>query len=207
MLEQLIQGALDFASDSSSRQLAQTIVTGQWQLLQQGVKLVVLMPYSVQLQEFGRWFRQLWAESLGKNGSGILPIKAYGPADQHSQLQFYNEGEFLASLLFVKIAQRAELYPVPDTDIESIQYLQGHSFGEIINVEQAATAQSLYQHGRPSATLSISELTPYSLGQLLMCFELAVVYLAELLQVNAFDQPGVEESKHLIFHQLGRAGF
>lgn len=206
-LEALTQGALDFAQDPQTRLLSQTLAVTQHQLYQQGTKLVVLMPYSVQLQEFGRWFRQLWAESLGKNNKGVLPIKAYGPADQHSQLQYYNEGEPLQSLLFIRVQQRTEQFPLPDTDVEAVQYLSGHSFAEIINAEQEATALSLYQHGRPSATLTITELTPYSLGQLFMCFELAVVYLAELLGVNAFDQPGVEESKQFMYALLGRTGF
>lgn len=206
-LQELLTGALEFAQDTTARQLAQTLAVTQWQLWQKGTKVTVLMPYAVQLQEFGRWFRQLWAESLGKEGKGILPIKAFGPADQHSQLQFYNEGEMLQSFIFIRLEKRAQDFTLPHTDIEQVKYLSGHSFGEIINIEQESTALSLYKHGRASATLSVTELNAYSLGQLFLCFELAVVYLAELLHINAFDQPGVEESKQLMYGLLGREGF
>jgi glucose-6-phosphate isomerase len=165
------------------------------------------MPYSVQLQEFGRWFRQLWAESLGKEGRGILPINAVGPADQHSQLQFYNQGELLQSMLFVTVSPANNELKVPPTQIQAAAYLSGHSFAEILQVEQQATALSLYRHGRSSMTLHLAELTPTALGQLFMCFELAVTYLGELLQVNTFDQPGVEESKQMMYALLGRPGF
>lgn len=206
-VEELVQGALDFVQDETSRKLSKQIALSQYLLWQQQLKLIVLMPYSIQLQEFGRWFRQLWAESLGKNGTGIMPIKADGPADQHSQLQFYNQGELLQSFLFIDIAERNSDFQVPDTDISDLTYLSGHSFSKIISAERQATAYSLYKHGRPSATIELTQLTPYSLGQLFMLFELAVVYLGALFNINPFDQPGVEESKQYMYVLLGRTGF
>ena len=206
-ISELQRGALDFAQDAKARKIAQEIATSHFLLHQAGTKIAVLMPYSIQLQEFGRWFRQLWAESLGKDGTGVLPIKAYGPADQHSQAQFYMQGEALASFLFIQVEKRQTDFSVPETDVPAVSYLSGHTFAEILNIERSATAQALYEADRPSATLTINELTLYSLGQLFMCFELAVVYLAELLEVNAFDQPGVEASKQIMYRLLGREGF
>lgn len=186
--------------------IAQEIAKSQFLLNKQGIDLAVLMPYAIQLNEFSRWYRQLWAESLGKEGKGILPIQAYGPADQHSQVQFYTQGKLLQSLLFLKIEQRED-FPIEDVDIEAIKYLAGHSFHEILNVEQYATELALKKIGRPSAVLSIEKLNAFGLGALFLLFELTVVYLAEMFEINAFDQPGVEEGKQIMYALLNRDGW
>ncbi len=206
-IEQLINGAKEFFENTSLQKMAQSFAASQYQLYQQGIKITVMMPYSVQLEEFARWFRQLWAESLGKDGKGILPIQARGPADQHSQGQFYNEGTPMQSLLFLRINARQENYVLESIDLEEMKYLQGSNFQQLINVEQEAAALAVKKQGRPSATLAIPELNEFFLGQLFAFFELAVVYLAEMLEVNAFDQPGVEEGKQMMYALLGRQGF
>lgn len=206
-IQSLVDGALQLADESDQRHQAEAFAASQFQLYHQGTKLVAMMPYSSRLNEFARWFRQLWAESLGKQDKGILPIQARGPADQHSQAQFYNQGSPLLSVLFLRINQRSESFTLSEVDIEAVQYLQGHDFQHILNVEQEATALALFKAGRPSGTMALDRLDAYSLGQLFMFFELAVVYVAEMLAVNAFDQPGVEEGKQLMYALLGRDGF
>lgn len=193
----LLQGAIDFVQSEELCQLANTLASTQYQLAKQGVAVTVFMPYSTLLDEFARWFRQLWAESLGKNGTGILPIQARGPADQHSQLQFYADGIPMMSLLFLTVEKPKQDYIIPETDIDQLSYLAGHSFNELLHAEYKGTAQSLYEVGRASALLEVQTLDAYTLGALFVFFELAVVVLAELLQVNAFDQPGVEHSKQI----------
>lgn len=203
----LLQGAQAVASDASMRQVAQAIATTQFQLYQAGYKVTICMPYAVQLEEFGRWFRQLWAESLGKDGRGILPIQARGPADQHSQLQFYNQGSDIASVLLLNVLERFSHHQISEVKIPELQYLAGKDFNQILQAEYQATRASLHNAGRSVVSLEMQKLTPEVLGQLFMIFELAVVYLAEMLQVNAFDQPGVEESKQIIYGLLGKPGF
>ncbi|MGI5827615.1 MAG: hypothetical protein ACOX6V_01180 [Patescibacteria group bacterium] len=174
---------------------------------EKGINTVVIIPYIAKLELFAVWFRQLWAESLGKDGKGILPIKAIGPADQHSQVQFYNQGTWLSTFLF--ISQR--LYPgeitVVNSEIEELKYLNNTDLDDIIKAECEATRYSLASSGRPSAHLEIETLDEIHLGVLIVLFELAVVYLAELLKVNAFDQPGVEAGKEYMYGLLGRKGF
>jgi glucose-6-phosphate isomerase len=200
----LVKGALDFSQDGEARKAAQDLAKSQYELYKQGTFVSVMMVYSTQLQEFSRWYRQLWAESLGKEGKGILPIKAWGPADQHSQLQFYNQGSPLQSIMFIKIANRDINFTLRNIDIDQATYLEGVDFNTIINVEADATYQSLQNVGKPVSLLTIDMLTEKSLGELFMLFELAVVYLAQMIEVNAFDQPGVEESKTLIHKMLGK---
>lgn len=204
---ELRQGALDFANDPTCRLIAQQIATTQYYLYQQGIKVAVLTPYSVELEEWARWYRQLWAESLGKDNQGILPIQARGPADQHSQYQFYNQGSPIASYWHLQIDNRTTDYTIGRTDVKAGEYLIGHTFHEILNIEQHASALALKKSGRPVATIHLNQLTPYSFGQLFICFELAVVYLAEMLQVNAFDQPGVEEGKQFMYALLNKPGY
>jgi glucose-6-phosphate isomerase len=201
-IRQMIEGAQYPIKSENTRKVAQEIATTQYQLYTQGIKLAVLTPYSIQLEEFARWYRQLWAESLGKDGKGILPIQARGPADQHSQYQFYNQGSPIASYWHLQIDHRATDYTIDDTDIADGKYLIGHSFHEIINIEQQASALALNKNGRPVATIHLSELTPYTMGTLFMTFQLSVVYLAAMLGVNAFDQPGVEEGKQYMYTLL-----
>lgn len=110
----------------------------------------------------------------------------------------------MQSLLFIRIENRQEPIEISSVDVEAAEYLRGHTFHEIINIEQQATAEALHKNGRPSATLSVDRVTAASLSELFMFFELAVVYLAELLEVNAFDQPGVEAGKQLINQMLGK---
>lgn len=201
-IQRLIDGAI--SASQEMKELAAEIARTQFLLYQAGLKVNILMPYSIQLQEFGRWYRQLWAESLGKDGKGILPIKAWGPADQHSQVQFYMDGTLLHSLFFVRVEKQEDDYTIEGVDVEGVEYLEGHSFHEILNYEQEATALALRKLGRPSATLSVDSLDAYSLGQLFMIFELAVVYLGEMLEIDAFNQPGVEEGKQMMYALLGR---
>lgn len=201
----LVDGASSVLTDfvrNSEDSIACELAWQQFTLLQQGIPTVVMMPYSIKLNEFARWFRQLWAESLGEAGRGVLPIQSYGPADQHSQLQFYVEGPVIASCLFLKVLDHQSEYKLEGVDIEEYNYLEGKTFAEIINAELYATAHSLHKIGRPSATLEVDKVDATNLGELFMTFELAVVLLGYMLDMNPFDQPGVEESKKLIKQKL-----
>lgn len=201
-IKKLTSSAYEFSQNSDSRMMAKDLAKAYFELFHQNIKIAVMMTYSVQLQEFARWYRQLFAESLGKNDTGILPIKAWGPADQHSQLQFYNEGTPLQSVLIIKVENRKDNFVLSDIDVPEAQYLNGKDFNQLVNLEAEATATSLTNHGRPNALLGISELDEKALGELFMLFELTVVYLADLFEVNGFDQPGVEESKKLVNQAL-----
>jgi glucose-6-phosphate isomerase len=203
-IEELLEGAnvaveetVKFGPESVAFQLA----WNQYLFFNQEIYSVVCMPYSARLNEFARWFRQLWAESLGKDEVGVMPIQAYGPADQHSQLQFYTQGAFLASILFIRVSDHRSSHIIENVEIPELSFLAGKDFADIINVEQSAVVQSLTNAGRPSSTLEIDQVDADTLGEMFMTFELAVTFLAELLQINAFDQPGVEDSKHII-HQM-----
>jgi len=182
-----------------------------------GKNISVMMPYQYGLYEFAKWYQQLWAESLGKKvdlegnvvHEGQTPVAAVGPVDQHSQLQLYNEGPNDKVLTFIRAEDSRKNIDLPEdyTGAEAFEFLKGHNFHELLNYEQETSAFSLTQNGRPNATLSIPKVDEYHLGQLFYFFEVAVSYFGNLININTFDQPGVELSKNAMYGVLGKKGF
>jgi len=208
-IAQLLAGAraMDQEDNRSNESIAFRYAALQYAHYQGGKRISVLMPYTYGLREFGFWFRQLWAESLGKNeNTGPTPIAAVGPTDQHSQVQLYMEGPADKVFTFITVQEPAVNMELPDS-FPALDYLKGHSFNEILLAEQRATAYALAEAGRPSLTLRLEKLDAYHLGQLLYFFELATSYAGAMFKVNAYDQPGVEIGKKYMFGLLGRPGF
>lgn len=200
-VEELLDGAKRMLNSFKSHpesSLPFVIAGQQYAMYESGIKTAVMMPYSSRLNEFARWYRQLWAESLGKDSRGILPIQSHGPADQHSQLQFYVQGPLVSSFILLGIKNHPSMHTITNVDISEFKYLEGKNFGEIINAEWDATAKTLRHAGRHCINIQLDELNAQTLGELFMAFEIAVVILGELLSINPFNQPGVEESKRLI---------
>jgi glucose-6-phosphate isomerase len=166
---------------------------------QREIATTVLMPYVDLLAAFGLWFRQLWAESLGKDGRGTTPVRAVGAIDQHSQLQLYLAGpaDKMFTLVTLDMAGQGEFMPPDLTGDPALAYLAGRRMGDLIDAEQRATAATLIRNGRPTRVVEIARLDERSLGALLMHFMLETIAAAELMGVNAFDQPAVEEGKVL----------
>lgn len=170
-------------------------------LAKHGRNIHVLMPYADLLSELGFWYRQIWAESLGKKRGGVsvgpTPIAAFGAIDQHSQIQLYNEGPDDKTVTFVEVGRFRRSLRVPKIwgDRKGLEYVGGLSFENILHAERAGTEHALTKNGRPNGTLTIPSITPESLGALFMTIESATAYMGELLCVDAFNQPGVEEGK------------
>ncbi len=164
--------------------------------------IAVLMPYSHKLAQLGKWFVQLWAESLGKDGTGQTPLAAVGPTDQHSQLQLFQDGPADKLITFISVRTHQNL-TTPMVTIPGIEYFGKQKFGTMLHEAQQATAAALMAHGKPSGTLIIDRVDAYALGQLMYFFEKATAYGGELSKVNAFDQPGVEASKNFLHAALG----
>jgi len=172
-----------------------------------GIVSTVVMPYVDRLAHFGLWFRQLWAESLGKGGKGTTPIRAVGTVDQHSQLQLYLDGpaDKMFSLVMLAQAGKGPRMPAKLADAR-LAYLGGKRMGDLIDAEQRATAQTLIRNGRPTRIFTVERLDAQSVGALLMHYMLETMIAAELWGVNAFDQPAVEQGKVLARQYLGEKG-
>jgi glucose-6-phosphate isomerase len=185
--------------------------------LRAGRPLHVLMPYCDRLRDLADWFRQLWAESLGKRvdrrGSvvevGPTPIAALGAVDQHSQVQLYVEGPHDKLVTFVAVRDPGGDVPIPRrfAEEEETGYLGGATIGGLLDAERRATAAALARAGRPNLTIELSAVTPATVGALLQVLEQATAVAGTMLGIDPFDQPGVEEGKKLAFGLLGRAGF
>lgn len=170
-----------------------------------GRPICVFMPYVDRLHPFGLWYRQLWAESLGKrdrNGlaHGLTPALAMGVTDQHSQLQLYLDGpDDKQFTLVADPALQTEGARVPDRfgHLPAVKPLIGHSTGELLLAEYRATRETLTRHARPNRSILIDTRDPAALGALITQLEIETVVTAELLGVDPFDQPAVEEGKRL----------
>ena len=179
--------------------------------------LHVMMPYSDRLRDVADWFRQLWAESLGKQKSragedvyaGPTPLKALGATDQHSQVQLFMEGPFDKTITFLREAQGDEDVPIPHAyaDVGELGYLGGHTLGELLGAEMAATEAALARRGRMSMTITVPRVDARALGGLFFLLEAATVYAGGFYGVDPMDQPGVELGKELTYAIMGRAGF
>jgi glucose-6-phosphate isomerase len=165
---------------------------------QSGKTNSILLAYADRLERLTKWYVQLWGESLGKDGKGTTPIAALGPVDQHSQLQLYIGGprDKLVTVLTVGAAGQgprisAEAAKAVGEDFAS------KTIGDLVAAEGRATAETLAKNGCPVRTIHVETLNEKSLGALLMHFMLETIVTAQLLGVDAFDQPAVEEGKVL----------
>ena len=164
-----------------------------------GKSISVLMAYTDRLERFTRWYVQLWAESIGKDGKGTTPVAALGPVDQHSQVQLYLGGP-RDKLFTVVTLDGAGLGPRMDAELAKVAGepdFAGKTLGDLVAAEGRATAETLAKNGCPVRMLHLAKLDEESLGELMMHFMLETIIAAHLLGVDAFDQPAVEEGKVL----------
>ena len=156
--------------------------------------LFVIMPYVDRLFAFSLWFRQLWAESIGKNGKGSTPITAQGTVDQHSQLQIYLDGPKDKVFTFLKVNEIERMEDVNNSLMPD--YLKNKSISDLFKAEEMATIATLSKNN-PVRVIEIDKLSEESLGALLMHFISETILMAEMLNLDPFDQPAVEEGKSL----------
>jgi glucose-6-phosphate isomerase len=172
-----------------------------------GKNIAVLMAYADRLERFVRWYTQLWAESLGKDGKGTTPIGALGPVDQHSQLQLFIAGPRDKLFTVVTIGTAGQ---GPRIDAELAKRagepdFAGRAIGDLVAAQGRATAETLAKNGCPVRTMHVEKLDETALGALLMHFMLETMIAAHLLGVEPFDQPAVEDGKVLAKQYLAKA--
>ncbi|HEY5022688.1 MAG TPA: glucose-6-phosphate isomerase [Gemmatimonadaceae bacterium] len=217
-VKSLLAGAGEMAQRCESTELS-TNPAGVYAMLQWLAdtqlrkSIAVFMPYSDPLRDFAAWFVQLWAESLGKKrpdgtSVGSTPLAALGATDQHAQVQLFMEGPADKTVTFVSVRERATDVKIPAAfpDVKELGYLAGHSLGELIEIEQRATAGALARRGRPNMTIHIDRVDAAHVGQMMMLLEIATAYVGQLYGIDAFNQPGVELGKQFAYALLGRPG-
>lgn len=181
-----------------------------------GKKNSVIMPYSYALKDMADWYRQIWAESLGKSTDldgnqvfiGPTPIKALGTTDQHSQVQLYREGPNDKLFTFLEVenlGKDIEIGPAPESAPE-LGFLAGKNLSSLLNNEKKATEYALLQDKRPCLTVTFPEINAYTVGQFICLFEVTTSFMGALFNINPYDQPAVELGKEATFALMGKPG-
>ena len=185
--------------------------------MKNGKNISVMMPYADGLRFIADWYCQLWAESLGKSVNrkgdlvfvGQTPVKSLGVTDQHSQVQLYTEGPFDKVTTFLAVDKYRTTVKISNgcEDIPDVNFLCGHTMNELIDAERKATEYALTVKNRLNRTIYLPEINAFTLGQLLFFFELETAYAGEMLEIDAYNQPGVEGGKNATYALLGRKGY
>lgn len=183
---------------------------------QKGKNLSVMMPYSSRLKYVADWYVQLWAESLGKEVNrnnevvniGPTPIKALGVTDQHSQIQLYNEGPNDKIISFIRVKDFDNTLQIPNIfEYTGIGYLGGKTINDLLDAEADSTKVALTDFNRPNVTITLPQIDGYHIGQLLYMLEVQTAIVGELYNIDAFNQPGVEQAKNYTYALMGRTGY
>lgn len=220
-IKRLLQGAKIIDEKCSSAEInknpALAFAALNYLAMKDGKNIAVIMPYADSLKYMADWYAQLWAESIGKKfdregniiHTGSTPVKALGTTDQHSQLQLYSEGPNDKIIIFLGVKNYREDITIPKIyeEIPSLSFLGGHTHSKLIQTEQLATEYALLKAGKQNMTITLESVNEESIGGLIYFFELATAYAGEFLNINAFDQPGVEESKNATYALFDRPGY
>ena len=175
-------------------------------------RVSVMMPYADPLELIVDWYRQLWAESLGKRmetrpgrpPAGTLPVRAMGAVDQHSQLQMYLESRLDKIFTFLALDSWDQNFsiPLPDEHRKYFPYLAGKKMSQVLDAEFQATRQVITETGHPNMTLRLPAINEHVIGQLIDLYQRITVYTGLLYGINPLDQPAVEKGKKLAIQLL-----
>jgi len=197
--EALIRGGRNVLENKEKRAQTCEGAAVAFELIQRRVNQSVLLPYSDRLNTFALWYRQLWAESLGKDGLGTTPIASFGTVDQHSQFQLYLDGpkdKFFTVLTMDHKDPEFLLSDLKDYG-DDLHIYANKTMGHLMMAEQKAAIDTLINQECPMRQLHLATLNEEVLGGLFMYFILETLAMSSLLEVDPFSQPAVEEGKIL----------
>ena len=219
-IAEMLKGIRDIDADLQNTDINKNIAAQnaliQYLMDKKGKNISVMMPYSSRLRYVSDWYVQLWAESLGKEkdihgnivNAGPTPIKALGATDQHSQIQLYNEGPNDKIITFIRVKEFDTELRIPDVFKNTgIGYLCGKTINDLINAEADATKVALIDYKRPNITITLPKINEYNLAQLLYMLEIQTAIAGSLYDIDAFNQPGVEQAKIYTNALMGKSGF
>lgn len=217
-IEQLYQGAeaikTSLLENNFQKNILLQTATALFTLRQKNITQTVFMPYSSKLKNLSFWFVQLWAESLGKKlnhqgkvvNTGFTPIPAYGATDQHSQVQLFMEGPFDKCLILIEVQKRQHDFSLKNNlPCDSLNKLQKFSLNQLMEAEFKGTVKALDEAKRPYIHLSIEKLNESNLGGLILFLESLTALVGHMLEIDPFNQPGVEAGKKFAWQWLDKA--
>ena len=178
-------------------------------LLRKGYSVEILVNYDPALSYFTEWWKQLYGESEGKDGRGLFPAGVNNTSDLHSMGQYIQDGQrfLIETVLLIDKAKRDVTIPKDDANLDGLNFLADMT---VHDVNQKAAQGTMLAHvdgGVPNLVVSLSELSPFVLGELIYFFELACGLSGYLNAINPFNQPGVEDYKTNMYALLGKPGF
>jgi glucose-6-phosphate isomerase len=218
-IKAMLKGAADMANKSACEDIYRNPALMSAYLkcvsMKEGKNISVLMPYADSLKFMADFYCQLWAESLGKEvdndgkviNAGQTPVKSLGVTDQHSQVQLYTEGPFDKVVTFIAVDEYRSVATIPQGGVDACDFLKGHTMNELINAERKATEFALKKAGRSNFTIYMPAVNEWTIGALLMYFMYDTAFAGALLNLDTYNQPGVEEGKKATFAMLGRSGY
>jgi len=210
----LVQGACDqmdqSVEDSSfSQNLSAQYAAARYALYQNGKGIEILSNFNPALHDVAEWWKQLYGESEGKDHKGIFPASVDLTTDLHSMGQFIQDGtrQLFETAVLIKDSDMELILEKQDSDLDQLNYLDGKSM-DYVNKQAAEGTLLAHKDGEvPIIRIEIKKLSAYTLGELFYFFEKACGISGYLLEVNPFDQPGVEAYKKNMFALLGKPGF
>jgi glucose-6-phosphate isomerase len=220
-IEQLLAGAAEMDKKVSQLTFYQNPAAVNaainWHYYNRGKRISVMMPYSYALKDFADWFRQLWAESLGKAKDlsgrevfiGPTPVKALGTTDQHSQVQLYREGPNDKLFTFLAVEDFEEDVQIGSSSAAApeLGYLAVQKMSRLLNSEKTATEYALVVNRRPCVTVAFEKICPYTIGQFVYLFEVSTSIAGLLFGIDAYNQPAVELGKDVTLALMGSGDY
>ena len=172
-----------------------------------GYSQLIFFTYIPSWASFGQWFGQLWAESLGKNGKGTMPLPAVGATDQHSLQQMFLDGPADKGCIQLHCPNLSKGPQFPDDVPDSWEWLRGKTFGALLNAETLGSAAALVHNGVPLTRLEVAESSMRAAGEVMGLLMATTVLTGWLMNINPLDQPAVELGKRLAYSRLGSSSY
>ena len=169
----------------------------------------IMVNYEPRLVYFSEWWKQLYGESHGKKGKGIFPASVTFSTDLHSMGQYIQDGirNLFETVISVENSDHELRIPMENEDLDQLNYIAGKRISEVNHKAELGTMLAHEDGGVPNIRIVIPEISAYVLGQLIYFFEMGCALSGYMLEVNPFDQPGVEAYKKNMFALLGKKGF
>ena len=207
----LVEGAREMqkATLSGKDMSAVTYAMTRNALYRSGKKIEILVNYNPKLHFFGEWWKQLYGESEGKDHKGIFPAAVDNSTDLHSMGQWIQEGERIIFETVISVTEQKHEVRIPgdEANLDGLNYIAGKRVDEVNKMAELGTRLAHVDGGVPNMQLVLPKISEYCLGQLIYFFEAACGVSGYLLEVNPFNQPGVEAYKKNMFALLAKPGY
>ncbi|MDE5810106.1 MAG: glucose-6-phosphate isomerase, partial [Muribaculaceae bacterium] len=211
-IEQLVKGARDM--EEATRKAEEDNIAMQYAmtrnaLYEAGKKIEILVNYNPKLHYFGEWWKQLYGESEGKDHKGIFPAAVDNSTDLHSMGQWIQDGErtIFETVISVESSERETIIPNDSANLDGLNYIAGKHVDQVNKMAELGTRIAHVDGGVPNIQITIPALKEVYLGQLIYFFEKACGISGYILDVNPFNQPGVEAYKRNMFALLAKPGY